>query len=138
MRWEPAIGTLVKFLDFQRPLNHWEKVGESHPEGPYPAVDALTSLRQKALPAVLTVMQSDSASELARHNAMVVWIQVYWGELGDLPKAVAMLAQEVEKAPTERAKQRLREALADAVKYCPPDDKARCKAASETGKDTAQ
>lgn len=136
LRWESAVETLVKFLDFRRPLNAGEKAGESQLEDPYPAVAALTSLRQRALPAVLMVMQSDSASELAKHNAVVVWMHVYWGVLGDSSKAVAMLAREVEKAPTETTKQRLREAVVDAVKYCPPEDKAKCQAASELRKVT--
>jgi len=135
MRWEPAIGTLVKFLDFERPLNDWEKEGISHLEGSYPAVDALASLGPRALPAVLNVMESGSTSELSRHNAMVVWMLVY---RDDLPKGVAMLAKEVEKASTDAAKQRLREAVNDAEKYCTPDDKAKCKAASEPRKETAQ
>jgi hypothetical protein len=135
MRWQPATDTLVKFLDFQRPPNAWEKEGMSRLEGSYPAADALASLGPRALPKVLSVMESGSASELSRHNAMVVWMRVY---RGDLPKRVSMLAKEIEKAPTDVAKQRLMEAVADAVKYCTPDDKAKCKAASETRKETAQ
>ena len=113
--------------------SQWES--PSRLEDQYPAVEALVSLRARALPKVLTVMESGSASELSRHNAMVVWMHVY---RDDSPKGVAMLAKEVEKAPTDAAKQRLREAVADAVKYCTPDDKAKCKAASETRKETAQ
>jgi hypothetical protein len=54
-----AVPTLVKFLDFRRPLDETEKCGAyPHLRGVwdmYPAVDALESMGVNALPALLVL-----------------------------------------------------------------------------------
>jgi len=131
MHWDPAANTLVKFLDF-RCVDSREPI--SPLRNPYPAINGLTGLRQRALPEALAVMGSRSASELARHNAVSVWQLVF---RDDEPKAVAMLAMEVDKAPTESAKQLLKEAVAYAVRYWAPENQSKC-AANEPRKEAAQ
>ena len=132
MHWDPAAGTLVKFLDF-RCIDSRETISPLR-ENPYPAIYGLAGLRQRALPEVLAVMESRSASELARHNAVRVWQHVF---RDDEPKGVAMLVMEVDKAPTVSGGQLLKEAVAYAVRYWAPEDQTKC-AAREPRKEAAQ
>jgi hypothetical protein len=109
-RHAPAVPTLVKLLDFRRPLDEREKHGaHSHMRGVwemYPAVDALEMMGPKALPALLDAITAESSSLTARENAVVAWMEIY-RRSDEHPKAVALLKQAQTKANDTATEQRL-------------------------------
>jgi hypothetical protein len=131
-RYQPAIATLAKFLDFRRPLTPKEKMGfYDHPQGVggrYPAALALELIGEPALPEVLRAIKADSNSETARENAVAVWMENYKYER---PKGVAVQKEEETNTTDGATKQRLRLAISHAVsKWCGPREEAECKAAA--------
>jgi hypothetical protein len=132
--FEPAIPTLVRLLDFRRPLTPREKRGFTmHPTGVwdlYPATSALSGIGKKALPAILQVIESESASSISKENAVFVWMEIYKYEPA---KGVALLRQEMDKAREAAVKQRLQWALAKAVNWCNPSDQDSCRTAAKAG-----
>jgi hypothetical protein len=133
-RYDPGAATLVRFLDFHRPLNANEKLGVYlRPQGigdVYPAVDALALIGEKALPTVLHAIEADSTSTKARENAVFVWMEIYKYER---PKGVALLKQELDKTREAAVKQQLQWALVKARDWCNPSDEDSCRRAAKTG-----
>ncbi len=132
-RYEPAIPSLVKLLDFRRPLTPKEKAGfYDHPQGVsgrFPAVLALEMIGKNVLPEVLRAMKAESTTAIVRENALFVWMENYRHER---PMGVALLRQEETNATDDATKQRLRSVISQAVdKWCGPKDHAECKAAAE-------
>jgi hypothetical protein len=133
---EPGIATLVKFLDFKRPLVGREKLGLSlHPQGIseiYPAAGALCLIGKKALPKVLRAIEMDSTSATARENAVFVWMETFRYS-DEHPKGVALLKQEEKKADNDAVKSRLSWAVQKALVWCNPPEEVARKAAAQTG-----
>ena len=135
-RHAPAVPTLVKLLDFRRPLDEREKRGAyPHMRGVwemYPAVGALEMMGAKALPALLDAITAESSSLTARENAVVAWMEIY-RRSDEQPKAVAVLKQAETKAVDSSTKQRLNWAVRKALTWCNPADAPACQHAAETG-----
>lgn len=133
--YEPAISTLVKLLDFRRPLNEEEKMGvflrPSLVGEMFPAAESLEQIGESAQAEVLRAIGLDSVSATARENAIAVWMEIYKYER---PKGVALLRQEENKSNTEAVKQKFKMAVRTALKYCigVPEQPA-CEAAAKTG-----
>jgi hypothetical protein len=139
-RHEPAVPSLVKLLDFRRPLEGQEKHGvHSHMRGVsdwYPAVDALEAMGAKALPALLDAIKADTTSMTARENAVVAWMEIY-RQSDEHPKAVALLKQAETTSVDSSTKQRLDWAIKKALTWCNPPEATACRHAAETGTYTA-
>jgi hypothetical protein len=135
-RHAPAVPTLVKLLDFRRPLDEREKRGAyPHMRGVwemYPAVGALEMMGAKALPALLDAITAESSSLTARENAVVAWMEIY-RRSDEQPKAVALLKQAETKAVDSSTEQRLNWAVRKALTWCNPADALACQHAAETG-----
>lgn len=130
-RYEPAIPSLAKFLDFRRlPNDHEKRHSYIRMQGLYPAVDALNEIGMNALPTVLGVIKGASFSAVARDNAVSVWMEIY---KYDAPKGIAALREDEDKTTEIDAKQELKSALAKALTLCNPPDQGRCRAAAHTG-----
>lgn len=132
LRYEPAIPVLSRLLDFRRPPNHHEQHGILlHPpiiEEIYPTANALEEIGQSALPSVLEVIKSGSASSRARENAASVWMVIHKYES---PKGVALLRQEAANAGDDVARKNLEWAISKAVAWCNPADQELCKTAAK-------
>lgn len=133
--YEPAIPSLVKMLDFRRPLTEREKQGlylhiQSIDEI-YPAANALEDLGEKALPAVLDAIKATSTSAVARANAVFVWMTVYKSES---PKGVSLLRMELDRAEDSTTRENVRWALSKGISWCNPRDKVECEAAARDSK----
>lgn len=135
-RFEPSVSTLVRFLDFQRPLTANEKSSINlHIRGIediYPAVGALTQIGANALPTVLQAIEAGTTTPKARHNAVFVWMEVY-RYTDEHPKGVALLKQEEIKAKDDATKERLKWAVSKAVTWCNPPEESACKRAAALG-----
>lgn len=135
-RYEPAVDSLAKLLDFRRPKTPQEKLGfYLRPQvigEIYPAANALEIIGKKALPAVLSTITASSSSETARDNAVSVWMEIYRQSDGQ-PKAVGLLKQEEIKTKDEAIKQRLRWAVQKALTHCNPPEESACREAARTG-----
>jgi hypothetical protein len=129
-RYEPAIPTLARLLNFRRPPNAHEKNHIFlHPpilEEMYPAAGALEEFGKKALPVVLDVIKSSASTE-ARESAVSVWMFVY---RENASKGVALLRQHASAAADLTTRQNLKSALVKAPTWCGPNEKARCTAAA--------
>ncbi len=130
-RYEPAIPSLIKVLDFRRPLTEREKQGlylhiQSIDEI-YPAASALEDLREKALPAVLDAIKAKSTSPVGRANAVFVWMTFYKSES---PKGVSLLKTELDRAEDLTARENMKWGLTKAISWCNPRDKVECEAAA--------
>src|SRR5262249_53107036 len=79
--YEAAVVNLVKLLDFRRPPTPLEKQGVFlRPLGIwelYPATDALCEIGKKVLPEVLRAIGAASTYEVARENAVFVWMETH-------------------------------------------------------------
>jgi hypothetical protein len=135
-RHAPAVPTLVKFLDFRRPLDETEKRGAyPHLRGVwdmYPAVDALESMGVNALPALLDAIKADSSSLTAQENAIVAWMEIY-RRSDEHPKAVALLKQAQKRATDTSTRQKLDWAIKKALTWCNPPEMLTCRQAAATG-----
>ena len=135
-RYEPAIPSLVKLLDFRRPLTEREKQGlylhiQSIDEI-YPAANALEDLGEKALPAVLDAIKAKSTTEVGRANAVFAWMTFY---KSDSPaKGVSLLRTELDKAEDLTTRENLKWALSKAISWCNPKDKVECEEAARNRK----
>src|SRR6266704_2317644 len=113
-KFEPAIRSLERLLDFRRPPTEREKKGfVLHPLGVweiYPAAGALSNMGSKALPAVLETIESSSASDVSRENAVFVWMEIH-GLSDEHPKAIVRLNQELINAKDDGLRERLRLAV---------------------------
>ncbi|MDT8067455.1 MAG: hypothetical protein ROO76_04745 [Terriglobia bacterium] len=129
---ESAIPVLVKFLGFQYPAGPLGKrnlEARKHGFGPtFPAELALEKFGNRALPAVLELIKSTSASREARESAVAVWMNFY---KDNAPTGVALLKQEADKTKDPFARQNLGYAAFLAqLNWCSPEQKAQCKAAA--------
>jgi hypothetical protein len=131
---EPAIPTLVKFLDFRAPLNPGEEIFHQGLSVEFfPAEEALESIGKNALPDVLRAIESDSTLPLAREKAVSVWMGIY-RQSDEQPKAVSLLKQEETKVSAGAIKNRLKWAVQRALTQCNPLEKAACQQAAATWK----
>jgi len=135
-KYEAALPVLARYLDFKRPPNELEKDGVYlHPSSVwqvYPAAAAFDEFGEKALPTLINVIRSASATELARQNAIAVLMAIHKYET---PKGVALLKEEEVKATDDSSKRRLRSAISIAVaKWCGPVDQPSCKVAANDDK----
>ena len=132
-KFESSVPSLVRLLDFRRPPTLREKQGiYLRMQGIweiYPAVDALSSIGEKALPAILRALQADSTSPTARGNALFVWMEVY-RQSDEHVKGVAVLKQEETKAKDDATKERLKWAVSKAITWCSPPEESACKRAA--------
>jgi hypothetical protein len=134
-RYEPAIPSLIKVLDFRRPLTEREKQGlylhiQSIDEI-YPAASALEDLGEKALPAVLDAIKAKSTSAVGRANAVFVWMTFYKSES---PKGVSLLRTELDRAEDSTTRENMKWGLTKAISWCNPRDKVECEAAARDRK----
>jgi hypothetical protein len=130
-RYEPAIPTLAKLLNFRRPKTRTEEIFSSGPsDWTFPAVGALDLIGEKALPEILLVLKADSTSSTARDNAILLWMGSYKDEPA---KGVAKLKQEEIEANNDAIKMRLALAIQKALQYCTSQDEAACRQAAATG-----
>lgn len=129
-RYAPAAEVISSFLDFRRPKTNEEKSGlyirTQGLEELFPAAYALDMIGENALPVILTVIKSSSSSQLARENAVFVWMEI---QRDSSPKAVAALLQEAARAPDTVSRLNLQWAASRALIWCNPPDEAQCKAA---------
>jgi hypothetical protein len=127
-RYAAAVDVVARFLDFRRPKTEDEEHGlYLHPQGIgelYPAAYALVMIGRNSLPATLAVIESHSSAQLARENAVWVWMEV---QRDNSPHAVAALVREAETATNPILKQNLTWAASRALGWCTPPDKDRCK-----------
>ena len=130
--YEPAIPALVRLLDFRLPLTPAEEVFRGTSQAVFPAEEALEMIGKKALPEVLSAIEADSTSAVARGNALAVWMEIY-REHDEQPKGVGRLKQEETKVSDGAIKQRLRWAVQKALTYCNPPEKSACEQAARTG-----
>jgi hypothetical protein len=130
-RYEPAITTLVKFLDFRRPPTVDEKKGiYERPritEELFPAAEALEEMGKPALPEILRAIEATSTSTRALDNAVSVWMEA---NKYDRPSGVALLKQEETKFKDDTIKQNIRQAVRKALIFCGEPDQAACQAAA--------
>jgi hypothetical protein len=137
-KYEPAVSTVAKFLDFRRPKSEEENNGlyirPNSIDELYPAAHALVAMGAVSLPAVLAVIESGSSSQLARENAISVWMEI---QRDDSPHAVATLVREAETKSDPIARQNLDWAATKALDWCNPPDKPQCKAARTNPKPRA-
>jgi len=131
----PAVPTLVKLLDFRRPLDERENHG-AYPQmrgvwEMYPAVGALEMMGAKALPALLDAITAESSSLTARENAVVAWMEIY-RRSDEHPKAVALLKQAQTRATDTSTGQRLGWAVKKALMWCNPPEMLTCQQAAAT------
>lgn len=130
-RYEPAIPTLIRLLDFRRPKTEAEKKGfylrlQVIPEV-FPAADALEEIGIEAEPEILRTLEAEATSTIARANAVDVWMEFYKYQR---PKGIEVLKQEKIKAEDEAVKKRLGSAIDKALAYCTPADAAACRHAA--------
>ncbi len=132
-RYGAAIDTLSGMLDFRRPPIGREKQGlYLHAQGIweiYPAAGALVVIGKESMPALLTILKSESSSMTARQNAVFVWMQLHKYEPA---RGISLLAQEEAKTNKSSLKQQLLWAVHKAVGWCNPDDQAACQQATAT------
>ncbi len=132
--YEPAIARLTKLLDFRRPLDarekqglyvHMQTVGEI-----YPAASALVEIGVNSLPSVMEAIKGDPTSPKARENAVFVWMGIHRYES---PNGVALLKREADQTNDAKIKPRLTWAVSQALTWCGPADRAKCRATAKTG-----
>lgn len=116
-----AIPVLVDYLDYERPLSEAEKNGfylhmPSVVEM-YPATDALFSLGQPAIPAMIRVIESSDDAQ-KHENAVFVFMQIYRERM---PEGI----QKLKAASVSRAgegfqleAQRLKQSAKEALRWC--------------------
>jgi len=144
--YEPAIGPIVKLLEFQRPLTADEKIGvrDRFPAPYYPAVEAMEEMTSRCRAttkirlAVLGALENGAASTKARENAVEIWMFLYRDDrAGGPPAGVASLRREAEARENSAARERLLWAISKALETpsCkfPISEAAKCKAAANTG-----
>lgn len=128
-RYDPAIVSLVRLLDFRLPQTEGEKISGWYWNQEFPAEEALTRIGKKALPEVLRAIEASTSSDTLRENAVFVWMEIY-RQSDEHVKAVAMLKQEEIKAKDDATKERLRWAVSQAISWCNPPEESACKQAA--------
>jgi hypothetical protein len=128
-RYEPAIGVLIRLLDFRRPRTPKEEAGFSDLSSAFvfPAEGALEEIGKMALPEILRAIEADSTSATARENAVSVWMEAYKYER---PRGIALLKHEETQANNNSAKERLSRAVQRALTKCGPAEETACKEAA--------
>jgi hypothetical protein len=96
----------------------------------YPAAGALASMGEKALPAVLRVIESESTSAKACENAVFVWMEIYKYEHS---RGITTLRHELDQTRERGLKQQLQWAVAKALDWCNPDEQDSCQKAAKPG-----
>lgn len=129
-RYEPAIPSLVRLLDFRRPQTEGEDTMGGFGRVIFPAPVALELVGQKALPELLRAIEVDRTSERARQSAVEVWMEIY-RHTDEHPKGVADLAQEDIRSKDDAIKRRLKWAVQKAVTLCDARELAACQRAAE-------
>jgi hypothetical protein len=132
VRYEPATTALVRLLDFRRPQTEGERRVHGLSQRLFPAQEALELIGKKALPEVLHAIEVETSSDVARQNALDVWMEIYRQSDED-PKGVADLKQEEAKVSDEKSKARLKWAVEQAVARCNQPEAAECRKAAATG-----
>jgi hypothetical protein len=132
-RYEPSATTLVKYLDFQRPLTGNEKLGfYLHPLTPddlYPAVGALIQIGANVLPTVLQTIGANATSPKARQNAVIVLMEIY-RSTDEHPKGIALLHHEAINANDDATRERFSWAVSQALTWCNTPEESTCKQAA--------
>ncbi|HLH09411.1 MAG TPA: hypothetical protein VKW78_19390 [Terriglobales bacterium] len=128
-RYSPAIPELVTLLGFRRPLDEHEKLGyHIRMRDYYPAVDALQQIGEPASSAVLHAITEDSTPQVARKNAVIVWMGIHRNEP---EKAVLALKRARDGATEQSTKEHLTRAMTQALQWCSPQDKQKCDLAAK-------
>lgn len=132
-KYEPAIPTLTKFLEFRWPQGVNQKqrrfVIEHDGFTIYPAAEALEKIGKDSLPALLEAMKSNYMSRPALDVAASIWMTVH---RDDGPNGVALLKQEADKTTDKMARSRLEYvAFRASTGWCADSDRAQCEAAAQ-------
>jgi len=132
-RYEPAIPTLTKLLDFHWPPGARQKqarfVIEHDGSSIYPAANALKQMEAKALPAVLDEIRAKSSSRTAVEVAVSVWMTIYKDQA---PTGVALLKQESDRTADPMTRQKIAWAARRAATWCAPSEESQCRIAAQT------
>ena len=129
VRTKEAIDVFIDYLEFERP--GCEKLMEVSvgclTSARYSAALALRDIGKPALPALVRVVSGESASGLARANAIDTTVEIINGPSGAGTEGVRFFRNEAARATDGDAAGRLREAASDAVAYCYGEkSKKRC------------
>ena len=105
-----AIAPLIGFLTFKRfePENGTSETHIITPAGTYPAIGALSSIGEPALPALLQVIETTEANDLASQNAVETVLLIFREDPQD---AISYLKLASTKTIDEKAKQRILQAV---------------------------
>lgn len=122
-RYEAAIPALVKLLGFRRPETKTEMVFRGLSEERFPAEAALAQIGEKALPKIVTSIEEDSTSTVARDNALFVYMGI---NKYDRPRAIARLKHEETKSDDNAVRQRLAWAIQKALMFCTASERVAC------------
>ena len=128
-RYQPAAPILARLLDFRRTPTDGEQAGVLTMHTFYPSIEALEEIGSASLASVLVTLGANDASELARENAVRVWMYFH---RDDAAKGVALLKRDADETTDPAVQKRLLWAVDKAVERC-WSDKIRCKAAAENG-----
>ncbi len=127
-RYEPAIPSLVRLLDFRRPQTDGEDTVGGFSKEIFPASVALEIIGKKALPELLRAIEADGTSGKSRQKAVDVWMEIY-RQLDERPKGVGDLKQEEIQINDNAIKGRLKWAVQRAVTMCDATELADCQKA---------
>jgi hypothetical protein len=130
-RYQPAVATLVRLLNFRRPQMKDQEMFEGIHREIFPAEEALELIGKPSLPEVLGAIGGSTSSDI-RHNALRVWMEIY-RENDEHVLGVANLKREETRAVDAIMKQRLKWATGKAVDMCDPSERSKCERAAETG-----
>ncbi len=125
--YEGAIGALITYLDFKRPLQgNSEFVVVNGLDPPYPAVGSLFAIGKPAVPSLLRVVGQPDAKELVRKNAIETIMEIFRGKG---PAGVRAISEAGQASQDIGESRRLLDAARDAVRFCSPSEKSACEAA---------
>lgn len=124
-----ATGLLIKYLDFERPLQDAEKAGfiiHGPPtiDNRYPAASALVSFGKRAVPALLAAIANPS-SNLVQRNAIYTFMQIFRDE----PQTGIKVLREKSLEGSSTQSDRLRDAAQEAQQWCGRSHLDACKSA---------
>lgn len=123
-----AVPVLIDLLAFERPETDREKLHISTTHDRFPAVPALSSIGEAAVPPLLRRIRTEDLTPIFRKNALRALILIY---RENPVRAVKALQQDVPNAKTAAETDRLRSAMNETILTCPNTWRARCAAAAQ-------
>jgi hypothetical protein len=121
-----GVQVLVSLLDYRRPESEKERYHLYDAHDIFPAVPALVSIGEPAVPGLIAKLQTGDMSRVARSNGIRAIVFIY---SANQLRAITILRKAAANAPNQEAAARLESCARDAIAFCGEKWRVKCEEA---------